>query len=148
VTLPKPAVGLVVNFKFLWPQDDAKRRTNAGKARPCLILFCAALDNERFRVAVVPITHTPQERSVGIEIPPAYFEEAGLDGRQQFVVSNELNEFCWPSRDVVAVLAHRPETAISGRLPPHLCSQIQASFRAERANNNTRSVDRAGAPSR
>jgi hypothetical protein len=147
VTLPKPAVGLVVNFRFLWPQEDADGRASAYKARPCLVLFCAAVDNERFRVAVAPITHTPQERSVGIEIPATFFEEAGLDGRQQFVVSNELNEFVWPSRDIVPVLAHRPETAISGRLPPHLCAKVQASFRAERANNNVRSVDRAQQPS-
>jgi hypothetical protein len=138
---------MVVNYTFVWPRDGDGHAAPV-KARPCLILFCAAIDPNRFRVAVVPITHAPQERSVGIEIPPDYFAEAGLDGRQQFVVSNELNEFYWPSRDVVPVLVHRPETAIGGRLPLHFCTKIQASFRTARASNAVASINRQEPSSR
>lgn len=123
-TLPKPEAGLVIRYSFLWRQEAEQGREEGVKDRPCAIVAAVARqDDGRYRVAVVPITHTPPKNPRdAIEIPPQIAKALGLDWARSWIVTGETNKFTWPGPDLRA--AHAGGFAF-GRLPHGLTEQAR-----------------------
>jgi hypothetical protein len=90
-----PRIGQVIRYSFLWSDGNEKER-------PAVIVLAAKRgDDGRYRVAVMPITHTPHsDPSTSIEIPPRLKAHLQLDNEKSWVVIDEINEFEWPGFDL------------------------------------------------
>lgn len=101
---PLPFIGAVVRYGYVWAEDASSGRP-ATKDRPVLIVDVHAVP-ERTIVSVCPITHMPPAvPSAVIELGEARVRRrAGLDDDPQRIVCSEINEFDWPSPEVVPSL--------------------------------------------
>lgn len=71
MTFPKPEVGLVVSFAYLWNHEEKKGQTEGVKNRPCVIITAVEEVENRVVVTVSPIMHSPPESAnLGVEMPP------------------------------------------------------------------------------
>jgi hypothetical protein len=66
--LPRPELGLVVQYGFVWSGAGRRHPADAGKDRPCLIIDLFEAEDvpgrPTLRVTYVPISHTePREGS-------------------------------------------------------------------------------------
>lgn len=100
-------------------------------------------DNGRWRVVVLPVTHTPpKDPTEAIEIPLETKRRLGLDHEQSWIVVAEWNEFSWPGPDVRTAPGGDERTIAYGYLPEKLFVRVQAAFaarvRADRAQRVTR----------
>ena len=100
--LPKtPFPGMVVRYSFLWSSEAKTGRTEGRKDRPCVVVTTIRrAGGGRFRVRVLPITHSPTEESRSIAIPPKVKRHLGLDADSSWIVLDEANEFFWPGVDL------------------------------------------------
>ena len=97
-----PAFGRVVHFAYLWHRERAQGRIEALKERPCVVLL---VDSEivpgREVVSVLPITHSPPERTGdALELPPQTKRRLGLDEARSWVVVTESNDYTHPGYDL------------------------------------------------
>jgi hypothetical protein len=58
VTLPKPEIGLLVHYSYLWASEHVAGAEEGIKNRPCVIVAAARSVEETIVVTVFPITHT------------------------------------------------------------------------------------------
>jgi hypothetical protein len=107
-----PRVGQVIRYSFLW--SDGKE-----KERPAVIVLSAKRgDDGKYRVAVMPITHTPHsDPSTSIEIPQKLKDYLKLDCEKSWVVIDEINEFEWPGYDLRKVPGSKTDWEY-GQMPP------------------------------
>jgi hypothetical protein len=100
---------MVVRYSFLWRSEARAGRTEGRKDRPCVIVaaIMRAADG-RFRVRVLPITHTPTGEARSIAIPPKVKRHLGHDADASWIVLDEANEFFWPSVDLRPVSRSKP----------------------------------------
>jgi len=54
VSLPKPEVGLVIRYSYLWPREHREGREEGTKDRPCAIVLVAHRHDGETRVLVFP----------------------------------------------------------------------------------------------
>lgn len=124
MALPDPVPGLVIRYSYLWSREAQEGREEGVKDRPCTIVVTAQrAEDERIRVMVAPITHTPP-RDVGhaVEVPLQVGEALGLDDARSWIVTAELNVFTWPGPDVRPA---RGQHFAFGRLPNRLLEQVR-----------------------
>jgi hypothetical protein len=136
--LPTPALGLVVQYGFVWATGRGRRPPDAGKSRPCLI---AALDQTSeastpdrlvIRVTYLPISHVaPRAHEAAITVPPRVARHLGLTAQVSYLYVSYAVEDDWPFD-----LAHVPGSNTRfdyGFIPPRLFAAVAALFAAYRA---------------
>lgn len=66
-----------------------------------MIVLAVRQENDRIRVRVAPITHTPPHAATdAIEIPFETGQRLGLDDARSWVITRETNVFTWPGPDI------------------------------------------------
>ncbi|MDP3868345.1 hypothetical protein [Phenylobacterium sp.] len=91
MALPKPEVGLVIRFNYLWRREHDQGRDNARYPCPCAIILSHRRAADGLTIVLVaPITHSAQaaDRSA-LEIPPRVKEHLGLDDARSWVVTKK-----------------------------------------------------------
>lgn len=107
--IPKPHVGLVFNYEYLWKTEGESGLEEGSKSRPSCIVACNEnLDDGNTVVFVLPITHSPQNEEEALKIPPDVKNYIGLDDENQWVVCSEMNKFIWPSCDIRPISKNKP----------------------------------------
>jgi len=136
---PEPEPGLVIRYAYLWRREQEAGREEGVKDRPCaIVLALAGQEDDRSRVVVLAITHTPpQPPTEGVELPASVKRRLGLDEERSWVIVSEANIFLWPGPDLRFLPERGPESAAYGLLPPDVFRAVQerflASLRARRA---------------
>jgi hypothetical protein len=119
----------------LWKREADLGREEGEKDRPTTVLLTVRRDEKDtglFRVAVLPIMHSPpQDPADAIEIPLSTADKLGLGGERSWIVVTKLNEFLWPGPDLRPIPGREPSTVEYGRLPGKLMTQVVAAVRAK-----------------
>lgn len=124
MALPEPVPGLVISYEYLWSTEQRRGRTEASKARPCVIVLRVDRVGEHLRVAVAPVTHQqPDSNVAALEIPPRVKQHLKLDAERSWIVLSEINEFGWPGFHLRPIRRGSNEFAY-GHLPPKLFRRI------------------------
>lgn len=80
MALPKPQLGLVISYAYLWHHEHRVGEDEGRKNRPCVIVRAVGHRKDGLVVTVVPITHAPPTKDVAaIELPAAVKRHLGLD---------------------------------------------------------------------
>jgi hypothetical protein len=111
MAIGNPRIGQVIRYSFLWSNGHEKER-------PAVIVVAKKkIDNEKYRVAVMPITHLlPVDVNKYVAIPEKLNNYLGLDAEKSFVIIDEINEFEWTGFDIRKVPnTHKWEY---GQIPP------------------------------
>lgn len=125
MAFPKPEVGLVISFAYLWNHEQQQGQTEGVKNRPCVIVTAVEKVEEQVVVTVSPITHsTPESEGLGIEIPLRVKTHLGLDAERSWVILTEVNRFTWPGYDLRAISPQNPRIDY-GFIPPVLFEKIK-----------------------
>jgi hypothetical protein len=129
---PEPEPGLVIRYAYLWRREQEAGREEGVKDRPCaIVLALAGKEDDRPRVVVLPVTHTPpQSPTEGVELPTAAKRRLGLDEERSWVVTSEANVFLWPGPDLRFLPGQGPESAAYGVLPPDVFRVVRDRFLA------------------
>lgn len=140
--IPTPEPGLVLNYAYLWHDEQRAGHEEGRKDRPSIIVLSVtrASDNATI-VTVLPITHAaPVDPTAAIEIPPPVKKHLGLDDARSWIVIAEGNEFVWPGYD----LRKAPNTGRYefGFLPPRLFNQVRDAFVAFHRAGQTKTTSR------
>jgi len=136
---PEPEPGLVIRYAYLWRREQEAGREEGVKDRPCaIVLALAGQEDDRPRVVVLAVTHTPpQPPAEGVELPASAKRRLGLDEERSWVIVSEANIFLWPGPDLRFLPGRGPESAAYGLLPPDVFRAVRerflASLRARRA---------------
>lgn len=130
--------GQVIRYAYLWREEAERGQEEGLKDRPAVIVVLLQEAEDRTRVIVAPITHTPPaDPADALAIPPATARRIGLDDRPQWVVFSDLNGFIWPGPDLRPLPGQPIETAIIGAVPAKflatLNQRLQNALRARRA---------------
>ncbi len=141
---PEPAPALVIRYSYLWHSEFAQGRREGVKDRPCAIVAAVKRGANRWRVVVLPVTHTPPEDpAAAIEIPLETKTRLCLDSERSWIVVSEWNEFTWPGPDLRMVRDSEGRSCVHGYLPAKLFAKVQIAFagrvRADRASRVLRS---------
>lgn len=129
----QPKAGLVVEFPYMW-KDEADAGDDNPKRRPCIIIGVEQ-GKHGMRVSVLPISHTVQFEA-HVEVPKSFLKHAGLDGRDNYVITEELNVFDWPPKS--ADLSVRPV----GYVPEGFFNRLKEEITNLREKNYLDEVDR------
>jgi hypothetical protein len=130
--LPRPELGLVVHYGFVWRGADRRSPPDAGKERLCLIVDLFEGEDlpgrKTLRVTYLPISHTePSAREGAILIPPRVAQHLGLTAEKSYIYPSYACEDDWPF-DV----AHVPGSSDKfhyGLIPPRLFEAVAQEFR-------------------
>ena len=97
MTKPTPQGGLVIRYDYLWLAEEREGREEGAKIRPCAIVVAVrAAAADPLRVVVCGITHTrPTDEGEEIGIPPAVKAHLGLDDKESWIVTSEVNLVDW-----------------------------------------------------
>ena len=125
MALPKPQLGLVISYLYLWHHEHNAGRDEGTKSRPCVIVLAIEKPADgTIMVRVAPITHSPPGiLAVAPKIPRAVKHHLGLDDERSWVILDEVNEFAWPGFDLRPIPPSR-DRFIYGFLPPRLFDQL------------------------
>ena len=131
--LPKPELGLVVHYGFVWAGPERDAPLDAGKARPCVIVDIedieepAAGGRPTKRVTYLPLSHVaPSKGEAGIVVPPRVAAYLGLTPQVSFIYTSYAVEDDWPF-DV----ERRPGATDRfdyGHIPPQLFVRVAKDF--------------------
>jgi hypothetical protein len=83
----------------------------------------------RFRVRVLPMTHTPPHPDRAVALPPKVMRHLGLEEEASWIVLDEANDFVWPGVDLRPISRARPGLWSYGVLPQEVFVEIQARLR-------------------
>jgi len=141
---PEPEPGLVIRYAYLWRREQEAGREEGAKDRPCaIVLALAGQEDNRPRVVVLAVTHTPpQLPAEGVELPAAVKRRLGLDEERSWVVTSEANSFLWPGPDLRFLPGLGPESAAYGVLPPDVFRVVRDRFLAGLQARRTATVPR------
>jgi hypothetical protein len=128
MAFPKPEVGLVISYSYLWREEAEQGHVEGRKTRPCAIVIAMTQAEGRApTVTVAPITHTlPDNPNHAVEIPPRVKQYLGLDEKRAWIVLDDFNVFTWPGFDLRPV--PKTDRYDYGFLPPRLFDQIRKKF--------------------
>jgi hypothetical protein len=125
VKLDPPQPGDVIRYAYLFQSEHEHGKIEARKERPALVVALAVVSPEgKHQVLAVAITHTPQRKEDGIELPSNVKTSLGLDEQRSWIVATEANSFRWPGPDLRAVPGRKEETPIYGRIPTSLLQRV------------------------
>ncbi len=131
MSLPKPELGLVIRYSYLWLREHREGREEGTKDRPCAIILAARDHDGETQVLVVPVTHSPPDNvDTALELPPAVKRHLGLDAERSWVVLSESNLFDWPGPDLRRVGDRDDSSVAYGFLPPKLFAELRRRFLA------------------
>jgi hypothetical protein len=99
--LPRPEVGLVVQYGFVWSGADRQSPPDIGKDRPCLIVDLIEIEDtpgrRTFRVTYLPISHTaPSKGERAKLIPASVASHLGLTTEKSYLYTTCACEDDWP----------------------------------------------------
>lgn len=142
MSLPKPAVGLVINYGYLWLHEQKSGQTESRKSRPAAVIVVVERQNGPF-VMVLGITHTPpQPPADAIEIPASAKRRLGLDDQRSWIIFSEANAFTWPGDDLRPRDPRIPASIAYGYLPADIVRQLRLRFHALVVQRSIRFVKR------
>jgi hypothetical protein len=131
--LPKPKLGLVVHYGFVWAGAGRRPPPDAGKSRPCLIVDLeevqepAAGDRLVTRVTYLPISHVaPRADEQAIPVPPRVAQHLGLTHQASYLYTSYAVEDDWPF-DLEQVPGS-DGVFDYGLIPPKLFAAVAADF--------------------
>ena len=137
-----PFPGLVVRYAFLWSDEARQGRTEASKDRPCVVIVAVRRAGDaRFRVRVLPITHTAHDAERAIALPAKLQRHLGLDAEASWIVLDEANEFVWPGVDLRPISRSRPGVWSYGVLPVEVFDEMRARLRLIRDQRRVKRED-------
>lgn len=129
---PKPELGLVVHYGFVWTGAGRRPPLDAGKGRPCVIVDLEdvvepdAGGRTARRVTYLPISHTPpRDGERALAVPPRVARHLGLTGAS-FLYTSYAVEDDWPF-DVEPVPGAEGRAAY-GLIPPRLFAAVALDF--------------------
>jgi hypothetical protein len=129
--LPRPELGLVVHYGFVWSGADRRPPPDAGKDRPCLIVDLFEIEDtpgrKTLRVTYLPISHTaPREGESARLISPRIANHLGLT-EKSYLYATYACEDDWPF-DLSQVPGHTGKFHY-GLIPPKLFDAVADEFR-------------------
>ena len=124
--LPFPRPGLVISYSYLWREEAERNLEEGAKDRPCAIVLSIEDRDGQTVTTVVPITHSPPDTDLCVEIPQETKRRLGLDRDRSWIVANQVNRFDWPGSDLRPVSRDEPEKFEYGVLPPALYKKVVA----------------------
>ena len=143
MTLPKPEIGLVVHYSYLWASEHVAGAEEGIKNRPCAIVAATRSVEDEIVATVFPITHTPPSDPRGaVELPAALKRHLGLDDERSWVVITEFNRFVWPGVDLQPRPGVTPRRYEYGVIPGKFMARIIEVFDAARRARRVASVVR------
>ena len=90
--LPRPEIGLIVHYGFVWSGPDRDPPPDAGKDRPCLIVDILQeeiLGRKTLRVTYLPISHAePRKGESAILIKPKVANYLGLTTEKSYLYTS------------------------------------------------------------
>jgi hypothetical protein len=121
--LPRPELGLVVHYGFVWSGADRKPPPDAAKDRPCLIVDLFEIEDipgrKSLRVTYLPISHTaPRAGESAKLISPRVANHLGLTAMKSYLYTTYACEDDRPF-DVSPVPGHKGRFHY-GLVPPKL----------------------------
>jgi hypothetical protein len=131
VAFPKPVLGQVIRYCYLWNAERQRGQEEGSKDRPCAVVLVVKDEGGKDVVTVLPITHTPPSLSdalLAIEIPTATKRRLGLDDQRSWIILSEANRFTWPGPDLRMGKGGDSASIVYGLLPQHLFEQIRRSL--------------------
>ena len=127
MSLPKPEPGLVIRYAYLWRAEFLRGQEEGVKDRPCAIVLAPERVGDDTHVVVVPVTHSPPDKSeAALEIPPAIKRALGLDEARSWVILSESNRFRWPGPDLRRI--GEGGSVAYGFLPPRFFAEMLRRF--------------------
>ena len=142
MALPEPAPGLVISYAYLWKDQQRQGAQEGRKDRPCAIVLAVRDADSDTVVYVAPITHTPPEGVMAVEIPASAKRRLGLDASRSWIVAEELNRFIWPGFDFRPIRRDQPGVFHWGFLPIELFERLRAVVLECRRKGGLALVDR------
>jgi len=132
MSLPRPELGLVVQYGFVWSGADRRSPPDAGKDRPCLIVDLFEIEDapgrKTLRVTYLPISHTkPRTDESAKLIGPRIANHLGLTADESYLYTSYACEDDWPFD-----IAHIPGQTGRfhyGLIPPRLFDTVVDEFR-------------------
>ena len=135
---PKPVVGQVISYAYLWQAEHLRGQEEGLKDRPCAVILVITTDDQDERVTVLPITHTPPAKpEFAIEIPATTKHRLGLDDQRSWVMLTEANRFTWPGPDLRPTRRGDAVSVLHGELPGNLLLKIRDGFVALQRKQKT-----------
>lgn len=126
---PKPIVGQVISYAYLWQSEPVRGQEEGLKDRPCAVILVIATADDDERVTVLPITHTPPVRpEFAVEIPSATKRRLGLDDQRSWVILTEANRFTWPEPDLRPTRRGEAASVLYGEMPANLLLMVRDAF--------------------
>jgi len=130
--LPRPELGLVVNYGFVWSSADRRAPPDLGKDRPCLIVDLHEVEDipgrKTLRVTYLPISHTrPRAGESAKLISPRVANHLGLTTERSYLYTNYACEDDWPF-ELSQVPGHTGRFHY-GLIPPRLFDAVAEEFR-------------------
>ncbi len=145
MSLPTPELGSVIQFDFLWKNEALARQEDGTKDRPCVIVLAVdrQADNQT-QVTVCPISHaSPAPGQPAVPVPSRVATYIGLDDRQSWIKTNEVNRFPWPKSRLPFGIAKTPKGAWSyGHIPPGLFQIMRDQVIANNLDNTLKLIVR------
>ena len=130
--LPRPELGLVVHYGFVWSGADRRPPPDAGKYRPCLIADLIEIEDipgrKTLRVTYLPISHAaPREDEHALRIGTRVARHLGLTGEKSYLYTTYACEDDWPFD--LAQVPGRKGWFHYGVIPPKLFDAVVDEFR-------------------
>ena len=142
MTLPKPIVGLVIGYSFLWHSEHARGFDEGFKNRPCAIVV-AVPKGATTEVMVLGITHAaPKQPDSAMELPSATKKRLGLDDKPSRIVTNEVNVFTWPGPDLRPRDSDNQASIAYGSLPADVLTELRRRVHHNALSGHIRVVPR------
>jgi hypothetical protein len=133
VPLPKPELGLVVHYGFVWAGPGRAPPGDSGKSRPCLIVDVEDVIEPDAggrlikRTTYLPISHVaPSGTETAIPIPPKLALYLKLTEKTSYIYTSYAVEDDWPF-DVEKVPGEGDRYDY-GLVPPRLFAAVAADF--------------------
>ena len=128
---PKPQIGLVIHYSYLWHREHLRGEVEGVKDRPCAVILAIEGDTGP-QVAVLGITHSPPPTAdAALEIPASAKRRLGLDGARSWIVTTEANVFTWPGPDLRPRNRSTPKSLSYGLLPSEVVFELRRRFREQ-----------------
>jgi hypothetical protein len=97
--------------------------------------------NGDIQTIVAPITHSPPDDGVSLEIPSQVCRSLGFDAGKHWLRLDELNRFIWPGYDL-RTRADDPSRYEYGMLPQNLFEQLRRGIVERQRLKKTRIIPR------
>jgi hypothetical protein len=130
VSWPKPQVGQVIRYAYLWADEAREGQEEGRKDRPAANIVVLNEADPQPSVVVCPITHSPRSDAATVAFPPTTAKRVGLDDRPQWVVVSEANQFYWPGPDLRPTPGEPLASVVIGDLPDGFIRALRAAAAA------------------